>query len=192
MLNRKLFQKKSLPKRAEKFPELKDFYNSHDDLAVTDAEKKKFQKYLKDLKPDQRRLLGLKTHFYIVDLENKGGLVMPVILQLTHSDKTTREIRLPAEVWVKNALTTSRLIMSKKAVVSVELDPHLETADVDTSNNHFPPQISKSRFKLYKEGKTKNEMQKAGLGRKEDEKKADAQKVDNKRDSKNDGAKEKK
>jgi hypothetical protein len=183
---------KSLPKRAEKFPELKDFYNSHDDLAVTDAEKKKFQKYLKDLKPDQRRLLGLKTHFYIVDLENKGGLVMPVILQLTHSDKTTREIRLPAEVWVKNALTTSRLIMSKKAVVSVELDPHLETADVDTSNNHFPPQISKSRFKLYKEGKTKNEMQKAGLGRKEDEKKADAQKVDNKRDSKNDGAKEKK
>ena len=75
---------KSLPKRAEKFPELKDFYNSHDDLAVTDAEKKKFQKYLKDLKPDQRRLLGLKTHFYIVDLENKGGLVMPVILQLTH------------------------------------------------------------------------------------------------------------
>ena len=183
---------KPLPKRADKFPELKDFYNSYDDLAVTDAEKKKFQKYLKELKPDQRRLLGLKTHFYIVDLENKGGLVMPVILQVTHSDKTTREIRLPAEVWVKNALTTSRLIMSKKAIDSVKLDPHLETADVDTSNNHFPPQISKSRFKLYKEGKTKNEMQKAGLGTKEDEKKPDAPEVDNKTNSRDDGAKEKK
>ena len=165
-----------LPKRAEKFPELKDFYNSYDDLAVTDDEKKKFQKYLKELTPEQRRLLGLKTNFYIVDLENKGGLVMPVILKLTHADKTTREIRLPAEVWVKNSLKTSRLIMSKKAITSVELDPHLETADVDTSNNHFPPQISKSRFKLYKEGKTKNEMQKAGHGKKADNEKATGEK----------------
>ncbi|MDG1897882.1 MAG: M1 family metallopeptidase [Fuerstiella sp.] len=183
---------KSLPKRADKFPELKDFYNSYDDLAITDAEKKKFQKYLKELKPDQRRLLGLKTHFYIVDFENKGGLVMPVIIELTHSDKTSREIRLPAEVWVKNALKTSRLIMSKKAIVSIELDPHLETADVDTSNNHFPPQISKSRFKLYKEGKTKNEMQKAGLGTKTDDSKADAAKDDEQKDVKNAKAKEKK
>ena len=182
---------KPLPKRADKFPELKDFYNSYDDLAVTDAEKKKFQKYLKELKPDQRRLLGLKTHFYIVDLENRGGLVMPVILKVTHSDKTTREIRLPAEIWVKNALKTSRLIMSKKAIVSVDLDPHLETADVDTSNNHYPPQISKSRFKLYKEGKTKNEMQKAGLGRKDDEKNPDGPKVDDKKQSKDDTKKDK-
>jgi hypothetical protein len=183
---------KSLPKRADKFPELKDFYNSYDDLAITDAEKKKFQKYLKELKPDQRRLLGLKTHFYIVDFENKGGLVMPVIIELTHIDKTTREIRLPAEVWVKNALKTSRLIMSKKAIVSIALDPHLETADVDTSNNHFPPQISKSRFKLYKEGKTKNEMQKAGLGTKTDDSKADAAKDDEQKDVKNAKAKGKK
>ncbi len=182
---------KPLSKRADKFPELKDFYNSYDDLAVTDAEKKKFQKYLKELKPDQRRLLGLKTHFYIVDLENRGGLVMPVILKVTHSDKTTREIRLPAEIWVKNALKTSRLIMSKKAIVSVDLDPHLETADVDTSNNHYPPQISKSRFKLYKEGKTKNEMQKAGLGRKDDEKNPDGPKVDDKKQSKDDTKKDK-
>ncbi|MDG2129787.1 MAG: M1 family metallopeptidase [Fuerstiella sp.] len=182
---------KPLPKRADKFPELKDFYNSYDDLAVTDAEKKNFQKYLKELKPDQRRLLGMKTHFYIVDLENRGGLVMPVILEVTHSDKTTREIRLPAEIWVKNALKTSRLIMSKKAIVSVDLDPHLETADVDTSNNHYPPQISKSRFKLYKEGKTKNEMQKAELGRKDDEKNPDGPKVDDKKQSKDDTKKDK-
>ena len=182
---------KPLPKRADKFPELKDFYNSYDDLAVTDAEKKNFQKYLKELKPDQRRLLGMKTHFYIVDLENRGGLVMPVILEVTHSDKTTREIRLPSEIWVKNALKTSRLIMSKKAIVSVDLDPHLETADVDTSNNHYPPQISKSRFKLYKEGKTKNEMQKAGLGRKDDEKNPDGPKVDDKKQSKDDTKKDK-
>ena len=64
--------------------------------------------------------------------------------------------------------------MSEKPVQSIEVDPHLETADVDRSNNYFPPKIQKSRFQLYQEGKTKNEMQKAGLGKKaEPEVKAD-------------------
>ncbi|MEQ9407257.1 MAG: M1 family metallopeptidase [Fuerstiella sp.] len=160
---------KPLMKRIHRYPELKDFYNSYDDLAVTDDQKKKFSKFLKDLSPDERRLIGLKTHFYIVDLQNIGGLVMPVVLKVSHEDKTTREIRLPAELWVQNAKRVSHLILSKKPIASVELDPHRETADVDLSNNHFPPKISKSRFRLFKEGKAKNEMQKAGLGKKDDD-----------------------
>ncbi|MCA9085169.1 MAG: aminopeptidase [Planctomycetaceae bacterium] len=155
-----------LKKRADEFPELKDFYNSYDDLAVSDDEKKKFQKYLNGLKPEERRLLGLKTHFYIIDLENIGGLVMPIILQATHDDGSTREIRLPAEIWTRDSKKTSRLVMSQKPIVSVKLDPRLETADTDTGNNVFPPVISKSRFQLYRESKTKNEMQKAGHGKK--------------------------
>lgn len=161
---------RSLPKRVDRYPDLKDFYNSHDELDVSDDDKKKFAKFLKDLTPEQRRLLGLKTHFYIVDLENTGGLVMPVVLKLTHDDKTTREIRLPAEIWVKNANATSHLLLSKKPVHSVELDPHRESADVDRSNNYFPPRIVKSRFKLFKESKGKNEMQKAGFGKDPDAK----------------------
>jgi len=161
---------KPIALRVDRFSELKDFYNEFDNLAVTDEEKKKFPKYLKELSDEQRRLLGLKTNFYIVDFENKGGLVMPIILEVTHEDGTTREIRLPAEIWVKNANNTSRLIMSKKLIATVQLDPHLETADVDTSNNHFPPTISKSRFNLFKDSTSKNEMQKAGLGEKDDDK----------------------
>ncbi|MGB4736606.1 MAG: hypothetical protein WBH50_00350, partial [Fuerstiella sp.] len=159
---------KRLSLRTDRFPELKDFYNEFDNLAVTDDEKKKFPKYLKELSDDERRLLGLKTNFYIVDFENKGGLVMPIILEVTHEDKTTREIRLPAEIWTQNANRTSRLIMSSKPITSIQLDPHLETADVDTSNNSFPPTIVKSRFGLYKDSTSKNEMQKAGLGKKKD------------------------
>ena len=158
---------KKLPLRVDRFPELKDFYNEFDDLAVKDDEVKKFRKYLAGLTPKQRKLLGLKTHFYVIDLQNKGGLVMPVILKVTHEDDSVREIRLPAEVWVKNSQNVSRLIMSGKPITSVELDPHLETADVDRSNNFFPPKIRKSRFRLYTESKAKNEMQKAGLGKKQ-------------------------
>nr|AKB95208.1 Zn-dependent aminopeptidase [uncultured bacterium] len=180
-----LSEKRNEPikKRVDKFPELKDFYNEFDDLAVTEEEKKKFPKYLKGLDADQRRMLGLKTNFYVVDLENKGGLVMPVILEVKHEDGTSREVRLPAEIWVKNTTKTSRLIMSKKPITSIQLDPHLETADVDTSNNHFPPTISRSRFKLYKESKSRNEMQKAGLGKK-DEKEKDQDKPEDPKASK--------
>lgn len=71
----------------------------------------------------------------------------------------------------------SKLIISEKVIQSVELDPHLETAAVDQNNNYFPPQIKSSRFKLFQDRKrSENEMQKAGLGKKEDEKKSEAPK----------------
>lgn len=173
----------NVKKRIETFPELKDFYNEFDDLAVSEEDKKKFPKFLKGLTAEQRRMIGLKTNFYIVDFENKGGLVMPIIVELTHEDGTTREIRLPAEIWVQNATRTSRLIMSKKPVTSLKLDPHLETADVDMSNNVYPPTISKSRFKLYKDSKSKNQMQRSGLGTKADSDR-DKKAVDEKSDAK--------
>jgi len=169
---------KPLKKRIHRYPELKDFYNSYDDLAVSDDDKKKFSKYLKELTPEQRKMVGLETHFYIVDLQNKGGLVMPVVIRVTHEDESTREIRLPAEIWVKNANQTSHLILSEQPIVSLQLDPHNETADTDSSNNHFPPKMKQSRFKLYKSSKSKNEMQKAGLGKKPDADKKDAEKKD--------------
>lgn len=182
---------KDVTKRIETFPELKDFYNEFDDLEVSDDEKKRFPKYLKSLTEEQRKLLGNKLNFYIVELENVGGLVMPVILEATHADGTTREIRLPAEIWVKNAKKTSRLIMSRKEITSVTVDPHLETADVDLSNNQYPPTISKSRFRLYKDSRSRNQMQRAGLGKKEEsgDKKADEGKAD---DTKADDAEAKK
>ena len=51
--------------------------------------------------------------------------------------------------------------MTEKEIVSLQLDPRLETADVNVDNNSFPPRITKSRFQLYKERKRLNPMQKA-------------------------------
>ena len=159
----------ALPKLVDEFPDLKDFYNSFDDLKVTADDKKDFEKYLAELTPRQKELLGTKSHFYIVDLKNVGGLVTPVILKLNYIDGKSSETRLPAELWVQNCLEVSKLIISPKEIQSIEFDPHLETADVERSNNYFPPQIQSSRFKLFKEQKEKNEMQKAGLGAKEEQ-----------------------
>ena len=165
--------------RVDEYPDLKDFYNSFDELDVSKEDKKKFQQSLAKLSDEQREMLGSETQFYIVDFTNEGGLVMPLIIKLTHADNSERIVRLPAEIWAKNVKKVSRLILSDKEVVSMELDPYGETADTNKSNNVYPPRIGQSRFKLYKSaGKTgKNEMQKAGLGKKpakkEKEKKED-------------------
>ena len=106
---------------------------------------------------------------------------MPVILKLTYDDGSSGVLRYPAELWVRDSVNCSKLIISEKVIQSVELDPDLETADVDRNNNYFPPRIKSSRFKLFQDRqRSQNEMQKAGLGKKEDEKKSEAPKVEEK------------
>ncbi|MGK0501423.1 MAG: hypothetical protein ACJARF_000174, partial [Alteromonadaceae bacterium] len=83
---------------------------------------------------------------------NKGGLVMPIILELAFEDGTTEEMRIPAEIWRRTPKAVSKLIVTEKGkeLVSVTVDPHWETADVDVENNHYPRQIIPSRIEAYK------------------------------------------
>jgi hypothetical protein len=90
-------------------------------------------------------------NFYVVDLSNVGGLVMPVILELAYTDGSKEELRIPAEIWRRNSVKVSKLVMSPKELKLVTLDPHLETADTDLANNTFPRQLTKSRFQLFKD-----------------------------------------
>ncbi|MCH2182075.1 MAG: M1 family metallopeptidase [Mariniblastus sp.] len=144
---------KPLPKYVEKFPELKDFYNDYDPLDVTPKESRSYDKFVEKLSEEERKLLDADHYFYLVDLENVGGLVMPVILELTFEDGSTDLLRYPAEIWNKNNEAISKLIITEKPVASLNLDPRLETADVDLANNHYPPRIQKSRFELFKESR---------------------------------------
>ncbi|MAX36087.1 MAG: aminopeptidase [Gimesia sp.] len=162
-----------LPKRTDKFPELKDFYNEFDDLDVTDADRKKFEDHLKELKADEKKLLETQNYFYMIDLKNLGGLVMPVILKLTFEDDSSEMLRIPAEIWRLNNQSVSKLILTEKPLKSLKLDPHRETADTQLSNNEFPRTISKSYFQLEKSKKSKNEMQKLQAEKKAAEKKAE-------------------
>lgn len=138
--------------RAELFPSIEDFYSHYDPLKVTDSEKKAYENLLKSLSDEEKAMLEDNTNFYVVDLENVGGLVMPVILKFHYEDGTSEELRIPAEIWRRDSEAVSKMFMTRKNVVTVELDPHLETADADRDNNYFPPQISKSRFELFKGG----------------------------------------
>ncbi len=163
---------KELPKRIDRYPSLKDFYNENDGLGITDADREALARYLKSLSEVQRKQLAGKDKFYVVALSNKGGLVMPIIMEFEFTDGSKQVVRVPAEIWRRNHLKVSKLIITQKEVRQIRLDPRLETADVDIDNNIFPPRISKSRFQLYKAGKSRNEMQSARDAKKKREDKA--------------------
>jgi hypothetical protein len=134
-------------------PELKDFYNSYDPLAVTEADKQQYFDYLKTLTPQQQQRLSDNLHFYELSLRNVGGLVMPVVIQLTYDDGTQEVQNIPAEIWRKNNEQVSKVLVTSKPVISFVLDPYLETADTDLGNNAFPRQPAPSRFELFEQGR---------------------------------------
>ena len=154
----RLFQKrnKPLPKRVDAFPELKDFYNDYDELDVKEKDRVAYEKLLKGLDAKQKELLKTQGNFYVIDLKNIGGLVMPVVLKVTYEDDKSEEIRLPAQIWRRNPDEVSKLLVTEKKIVKIEVDPHRETADVDIENNFFPRRVREHTFRLSKPSKPGN------------------------------------
>ena len=163
-----------LPKRIDWQPGLKDFYNSpdYDEFAVEESARKAYQKMLDELDDTQRSLLQRTTNFYSVKFRNHGGIVMPIIVRLHYADSTNEIVRIPVQIWRSNGDEVSKLFVSEKEVVRIELDPYRETADTESSNNHWPPKLIPSRFKLYKSKSSDNEMRKAKRKKEAEEKKA--------------------
>ncbi len=142
-----------LPKRADQFTELKDFYNSYDPLEATPESRAAHQRQLEKLTSEEREELKQQGNYYTVSLKNIGGLVMPVILKFSFEDGSEQVLRLPAEIWAKDSQVARASIISAHKLVSVELDPQLETADTNRDNNYYPPRLEPSRFQLYKSEK---------------------------------------
>jgi hypothetical protein len=165
---------KNLKKLVDQFPELVDFYNDYDPLDVIDEEREKGQKTIDELESVDRDLLKLERHFYVVDFENIGGLVMPIILEIEYFNGSKETRHYPAEIWRQYSDEVSKLLITREPIRALRIDPHLQTADINLANNVYPPEIQKERFKLSQEKLDKNPMQKAGLGKSdEDEKNED-------------------
>lgn len=88
--------------------------------------------------------------YYTLHLTNKGGMVMPVIIQWNYEDGTSQVERINAYIWRKNELHFSRTFAHKKKVVSIVIDPYLETADIDTDNNTWKFNGKSTVYPLYK------------------------------------------
>jgi hypothetical protein len=90
--------------------------------------------FIDSLTADEKRKYSDK-YFYEVSVSNKGGLVMPIIIEWTYKDGTKEVDRIPAQVWRLNENKAVKTFMKDKEVASIKLDPLKETADIDESNN---------------------------------------------------------
>jgi len=93
-------------------------------------------------------------HQYELTFSNKGGLVMPIIIEWTYKDGSKETEKIPAQVWRLNEKKVVKSFVKEKEVASIKLDPLRETADIDESNNSWRTLSAPSRFTIFKQGQT--------------------------------------
>jgi hypothetical protein len=145
---------KGMPRRVDAHPELKDFYNQHDDFTVTNKDRNAYAEALAALEPWEKDLLKQGKHLYLVDLSNLGGMVMPLILEIELKSGKKYVERVPAEVWRYSPKKITKVVITDEPMVGLVQDPYWETADIDTSNNAWPRKVTPSRLELFKSEKS--------------------------------------
>jgi hypothetical protein len=152
--------KGTLPRRLDAHPELKDFYNEHDEFTVTNKDRNKYNETVEGLEDWEKALLKEGKHLYLVDFSNLGGLVTPLVLEITLASGKKYVERVPAEVWRYSPKKITKLIITDEPMTSLVQDPYWETADIDTSNNAWPRKPMQSRLELFKTQPPQDDMMK--------------------------------
>jgi hypothetical protein len=152
--------KGTLARRVDAHPELKDFYNEHDEFTVTNKDRNKYNEAIEGLEDWEKALLKEGRHLYLVDFSNLGGLVTPLVLEIQLASGKKYVERVPAEVWRYSPKKITKLIITDEPMVSLVQDPYLETADIDTGNNAWPRKPVQSRLELFKTKRPEDDMMK--------------------------------
>jgi aminopeptidase N len=95
---------------------------------------------------EERAKLKQPKYFYEVTFDKPGEMLMPIIAELTFDDNTTQTTTFPVQIWRKNNQTAIRVFATDKPVKKITLDPKLQTADVDVTNNTWPREAATSKF----------------------------------------------
>ncbi|WP_454718890.1 M1 family metallopeptidase [Caulobacter segnis] len=151
------------PTVVDRDPKVRDFYNETDQFSVFESGRKKAKTAREELTPEERAAQDLKDNFYRFTFRNIGGLVMPVILKMDFADGSTETVRIPAEIWRKNAKQVTWQYVSPKDLKGAELDPLWETADADRGNNVYEGAITPMTLKIQKAPDQTNRMKDANL-----------------------------
>ena len=104
------------------------FYTAYaNDQALTSVERQN----AKDMMGDESKGSG----YFRITIEQKGGIVMPVEMEITYTDGTTQRVKLPADIWRRNEKVFTYGLFSNKDIAQVVLDPDEAYADINRSNN---------------------------------------------------------
>ena len=81
-------------------------------------------------------ITSVKSHAdgFLIGLENKGEIPMPVELKVFYEDNTTETFKLPVEIWHRGN-EWEHLLKTEKEVVRVVFDPNQMVPDINMLNN---------------------------------------------------------
>jgi hypothetical protein len=99
------------------------------------------------------KIKNAEKNFYEVTFKNIGGLVTPLIIEWTFEDGSKEIERIPAEIWRSNENEVTKVFVKNKVVQNIKLDPFLETADTNISDNNIPRLIIESKFDKFNKSK---------------------------------------
>ena len=138
----------------ERNTDVRDFYDENDEFTVTNKERNAYNSFLEGLEDWEREVLDKavseERNYYLVEFANKGGLVMPIILDVEYADGAAEQIRYPAEIWRKSPAMVKKLLVTEREIVSLTIDSGMETADADIENNFYPRRLVPSRIESFK------------------------------------------
>jgi hypothetical protein len=101
---------------------------------------------------EERNAIKQPKYLYNIVFEKPGGIPMPLIVEYTYEDGSKEKVTYPAQVWRKNDKEVSKAVASDKEITNIVVDPDLETADVDTSNNSWPRAEKEGEFEKFEQG----------------------------------------
>jgi hypothetical protein len=81
------------------------------------------------------------SNYHRITVQQLGGLIMPIQMEVTFEDGSKEMVRLPADVWRNNEKEFSYGFFSNKAIQQVVLDPLEAFVDINRENNTWraPP-----------------------------------------------------
>ncbi|MBX2944601.1 MAG: M1 family peptidase [Cyclobacteriaceae bacterium] len=132
--------------------EYNDFSAGPEPISVLPTDQRFYNEFQSRI--DDKAILNKlqNKNMYEVKLSNKGGLVMPVIIEWTFKDGSKEVDRIPAEIWRTNESTVTKVFVKDKEVVNIVLDPFKETSDINSADNVFPKRATESKFDQFKKG----------------------------------------
>jgi hypothetical protein len=140
--------------------DIDDYYAKRNIYFVDALDKKEYEEFVAKTNKEDLDLLKSGKQFYQLNFSNIGGLVMPLILEITYTDNSQEILRIPAEIWRVHENKVSKVLILDKEVKQFRLDPFLETADTDLDNNSWPKKVQPTRYELFQQKRTsENPMQ---------------------------------
>jgi hypothetical protein len=111
------------------------------------------------LSETEKNTFSSNNYFYAVNFKNVGGLLLPVIVEMTYKDGSKEIVKIPAEVWRLNPLEANKVFVTTKELSAIRLDPNKELPDIDNNNDTFPRKDAPNKFDELKEDKKAGEKE---------------------------------